>query len=194
MEWSGSLRESWEGRDESYIQKVKRELKTMRHTDQFVVTILRKLISTTVFSTLNKDTPHNNKVNYERTSNIKIYPLSKGETPGSILENNSIVVGVVDQRGRLMVCSKRDRTGEICLHPVMFEDSGGLWCYDLWYARSTIGPDSEKCRDLKELLGRCSDCFLLLKQEELGPGENSVATGRHTVVCRSWRVRVNTAS
>ena len=59
----------------------------MRHTDQLIVTVLRKLLSTAVFSVLNKDNPHNKKVKYERTSNLKVFYLAKGENPGSILEN-----------------------------------------------------------------------------------------------------------
>ena len=62
MEDFGSLRDCWESTEEAYIQKVKRELKTMRHTDDFIVTTLRKLLSTSVFSVLNKDNPHNDKV------------------------------------------------------------------------------------------------------------------------------------
>ena len=192
MEDFGSLRDCWESTEEAYIQKVKRELKTMRHTDNFIVTTLRKLLSTSVFSVLNKDNPHNDKVKYERTCNFKIYSCNKDEDPESILERNKMVVGIVDQKGRLMVCLRGHRDEKIYLCPLNFEDSGGLWCYDLWYSRATLGNVRERCEDVTELLKRCSDYFLLLKQEECEQGQTPGCVERHTVVCRSWRVRVDT--
>ena len=58
----------------------------MRHTDKFSVRTLRKLLSTAMFYVLNKDNPHNNKVQYERTSNFKSYILNTGKNSESILE------------------------------------------------------------------------------------------------------------
>ena len=74
-------------KEETYIQKMKRELNTTRHTDNFIVNTPRKLFSTDVFSVLNRDNSHNNKVQYERMSNFKIYRLNKDENSESILEN-----------------------------------------------------------------------------------------------------------
>jgi hypothetical protein len=80
IEHFGSVRDCWESTEEAYIQKVKKELKTMRHTDNFIVATLRKLLSTSVFSVPNKDNPHNDKVKYERTCNFKIYSCNKDRT------------------------------------------------------------------------------------------------------------------
>ena len=88
-----------------------------------------------------------------------------------------------------MVCLHEQRGGDIYLYPLEFEDSGGVWCYDLWYSRATLGNVRERCEDLTELLKLCSDHFLLLKQEF----EHELISGcveGHTVLCRSWRVRV----
>ena len=189
IEHFGSVRDCWESTEEAYIQKVKKELKTMRHTDNFIVSTLRKLLSTSVFSVLNKDNPHNDKVKYKRTCNFKIYSCNKDENPESILKRNKMVSGIVDLKGRLMVCLHEQRGGDIYLYPLEFEDSGGVWCYDLWYSRATLGNVRERCEDLTELLKMCSDHFLLLKQEF----EHELISGcveGHTVLCRSWRVRV----
>jgi len=40
----GSMRDIWEGENESYIQNVKRELTGVMHTVQFLCTLLNKML------------------------------------------------------------------------------------------------------------------------------------------------------
>ena len=51
-----SLREYWEGLHESFIQNIKRELDNMRHTEEFLGTVLRKVLCTMVLGWLNGST------------------------------------------------------------------------------------------------------------------------------------------
>ena len=67
----------------------------VRHTDDFIMTNLRKLLFTSVLSVLNKDNPCNDKVKYERTWNFKIYSYNKDENPESSPERNKMVIGIV---------------------------------------------------------------------------------------------------
>ena len=75
IEHTGELRDAWEGLHESYIQEVKRELTGMRHTVEFLMTTLRKLLCTSVFSILNDDNPYSNHDKYTRTYDLRIYTL-----------------------------------------------------------------------------------------------------------------------
>ena len=67
IETFGDMRESWEGHSESYIQNLKKEIPTMRHTTQFLATILRKLLRTGVFSIVNEDNPFDINRQVDRT-------------------------------------------------------------------------------------------------------------------------------
>ena len=64
----------WEGIHESYIQELKRELSTMRHTITFLVTLLAKVLRTSVFSSVNEGNPLSSTDSWTRTYNLKIYP------------------------------------------------------------------------------------------------------------------------
>jgi hypothetical protein len=180
-----------EGRCESYIQNIKRELTSMRHTIQFLVTILRKLVSTMVFSLLNENNPHNVEEKYARTYNFKVYN-PKGDL-SSILANDA-VFGVIDKEGRMFVCVENSRGGKISLHPTVFDDAEGYWCYNLWYSPASLGVATVCCATRKELIEMSSDFFVMLRPVGLEDttqsslGSNLMFTHR-TVVCRSWRVR-----
>ena len=70
---NGSVRNCWEGENESYIQNIKREIIIMRHNETFLSTILRKLLETQVLSFHNKGNPFSETQQYARTGNMKIY-------------------------------------------------------------------------------------------------------------------------
>jgi NAD+--asparagine ADP-ribosyltransferase len=57
IEQSGSLRHCWEGQNESYIQNVKREISTMKHNENYLKTILIKILKTEILDYFNKDNP-----------------------------------------------------------------------------------------------------------------------------------------
>ena len=189
INYHGDMRDTWEGGDESYIQNIKRELTTMRHTDQFLVTILRKLLCTAVFSELNENNPHSNRKKYARTQNFKVYRNSQYPNPQTILEKNDIVIGVIDRHEKMMLCVEDAGGGGITLHPLAFDDDDGHWCYNLWYSKTTLGPDVLKCKDRKELLKIISDIFMVLRPINIEVVESSSMTNRRTVICRSWKIR-----
>ena len=57
------MRNCWEGKNESYIQSIKREIIVMRHNETFLSKILRKLLEMQVLSLFNQDTPFSMKQN-----------------------------------------------------------------------------------------------------------------------------------
>jgi hypothetical protein len=177
-----------EGDCERYIQNIKREITSMRHTIEFLVTTLTKVLSTMVFSVLNENNPHNVKEEYSRTYNFKVY---KGDL-SKILANDA-VFGLIDKEGRMFVCVENSRGGGISLHPAMFDDAAGRWCYSLWYSPVSLGVATVCCASRKELMEMSSDFFAMLRpvgleDTQLGIESNLTSTHR-TVVCRSWRVR-----
>jgi hypothetical protein len=170
----------WEGIHESYIQELKRELSTMRHTTKFLVTLIGKVLRTSVFSSVNEGNPLSSTDSYAKTYNLRIYP-----SIDEILEQNNIVVGMIDQCGDLYMCMEYRRTDGIALHKVSFDDSSGYWCFDLWYSRMTIGNSSRIVANREELTGMCRDFFMFLHHTD----EKDSNIG--TIICRSWKVRVD---
>lgn len=57
IEESGPMRHCWEGENESYIQNVKREISTMKHNENYLKTILIKILKTEILDYFNKDNP-----------------------------------------------------------------------------------------------------------------------------------------
>jgi len=177
-----SLREYWEGIHESFIQNIKRELDNMRHTEEFLGTVLRKVLCTMVLEWLNEDNPYNQKTEYARTDKFKIY---KTDEASSVLAKNNAVSGIIDKQGKMILCVEQG--GQFALHPVVFNnDDGGYWKYNLWYSRAEVGAASEVYSSRKEVLEQASDYFLMLRP--IVPHQSD--TEHHqTVICRSWRVR-----
>lgn len=176
-----SIRGLYEGIHESYIQELKRELSTMRHTVEFLATVLGKVLCTSVFSSVNQGNPYSNTDSNARTYNLRIYTIENSEE--EILQQNHIVVGMIDKSGDLHVCVDHGPDG-IALHPVTFDDSRGDWCFNLWYAGMIIGSSVRMVTNREELMGMCEDFFMFLHHT----GEKNRDVG--TIICRSWRVRV----
>ncbi len=57
IEESGSMRNCFEGENESYIQNVKREISTLMHTEQYLQTILTKMLRKSVLNSFNENNP-----------------------------------------------------------------------------------------------------------------------------------------
>ena len=178
-----SLREFWESIHEKYIQNIKGELKNMRHTNKFLVTILRKVLRRMTLEKLIEDNPYYQKKQYARVDNFKIYKLENSDQePSIVLTKNTAVSGIIDAQGNMLLCV--EGKGQFSLHPVQFNNDGnGFWRYNLWYSQAEIGPVSKVCTSRKEVLELASDCFLMLRptQPDTAPCQ--------TVICRSWRVR-----
>ena len=70
---NGSVRNCWEGENESYIQNIKREIIIMRHNETFLSTVLHKLLETQVLSLHNQDNPFYETQQYAITGNMNIF-------------------------------------------------------------------------------------------------------------------------
>ena len=176
-----SMKEYWEGDHEKFIQFIKRELTTMRHTDQFLVTLLEKVLRTSTLDQLNEDNHYSQRARaiYTRTDKLRIYKASNvRELSSTHLEKDVVMAGLVDSDGNLWLCAQKTRDQPFAIYQVEFDDNEGMWTYDLWYSRATLGSETEIYEDREQLLDFASDYFLLLRLET-----------RHTVICRSWRVR-----
>ena len=88
---SGELREAHEAFNEAFIKYVKKELPTMRHRDEFLVTVQRKQLTTSVFSWLNRDNPKSCQDQYERNYNLKFYRRQNQQDPLHLLEDNDVL-------------------------------------------------------------------------------------------------------
>ena len=71
IEESGSMKNCFEGDNESYIQNIKREISTMKHTEQYLQTILTIMLRTDVLNAFSESNPISQTNKYSRTSHIK---------------------------------------------------------------------------------------------------------------------------
>ena len=72
------------------------------------------------------------------------------------------------------------------------EVSGAMTSGTLGQLLGMLERERERCGDVTELLKICPDYFLLFKQEKCDQGQISRCVERHTFLCGSWRVRVDT--
>ena len=184
IDYCGDMRGLWESIHESYIQEVKKEVNGMRHTVKFLATVLRKIISTAVFSLLNADNPHNNFDSYDRTIDLKIYKYTKYQRPENLL-NDDVVVGLIDDNEQLHICVDLGKKG-IELHELAFNDSRGNWCYNLWYSEVSVCEGTKIVCNRKELNKTCSDFFILLRRKF-----HNKDYDLYTIITKSWRIRDN---
>ena len=105
IEESGSMRNCFEGENESYIQNIKREISTMKHTEQYLQTILTKMLRMNVLNSFNENNPMAQTKKYARTSHVRIY--KKGQRYAmveDVFSHEDIVSGVISKAGNLLVC------------------------------------------------------------------------------------------
>jgi hypothetical protein len=185
IEQSGSLRNCWEGDNESYIQNVKREISTMKHNEHYLKTILTKMLRTEVLDYFNKDNPFSKAKKYSRTSHVRIYNKGlKHSSVDDVFAEEDIVSGVIDKEGIPLVCFEESRVRGIGVHPLFFNDNKGSWKCNLWYSETrTQINHSSVYKSREELLKDCADFFILLRDKD------TTNTSLRTMVCRSWRVR-----
>ena len=123
---NGSMRNCWEGENESYIQNIKCEIIIMRHNETFLSTILRKLLETQVLSLFNQDNPFSETQQYARTGNMKIYKKRASFT--DILKDfmrHNVVAGMIDVKNVMYVCYFCN--DGISAYPLKFDDKMGFW-------------------------------------------------------------------
>lgn len=184
IEKFGCLGYIWEGKDERYIQQLKRSLNILRKDTSYLKTLLEKVLDRAILEDLNLDNPLQKKTKYARLSDFNVYSTQLHD----VLQNEKYVSGIIDRSGKMYVCYEAKRNAGIDLHPIVFDDDGGEWVLNLWYAKASVGPSDRTVADRTELLNECHDEFLLLKMKDCIANSDS---GKSTVICHSWRVRVN---
>ena len=132
----------------------------MRHTDNFLATVQRKQLTTSVFSWLNRDNPKSCQDQYERNYSLKFYTRKNQQDPLNLLEYNDVLTGGVDHLGNLFFCV--EYSGGIELYSLIFDDKKGHWCFNLWYSGVRLGDAIYHCDNSKEMLDKCSDYFIML--------------------------------
>ena len=74
MERFGSLSDDWEGDDEKFIQKVKREISTLRYSTPHLKVLLEKLLQTDFLQSANTSNPMREGIkHYARLQTMRVY-------------------------------------------------------------------------------------------------------------------------
>jgi hypothetical protein len=74
MERFGSLSDDWEGDDEKFIQKVKREISTLRYSTPHLKVLLEKLLQTDFLQSTNTSNPMREGIkHYARLQTMRVY-------------------------------------------------------------------------------------------------------------------------
>ena len=181
----GSLGGIWEGEDEAFVRDVKSEISTMRYQTSHLLSVLVRLLKTKTLKYLNQNNPLDKCTAYARTNNVRIYSKRTSHAEVfTILDKEVFVSGVVNDMGNLLICVEVNAGKGIKLIPLIFNDTNGRWCLNLWYAEVAIGPVCRVVQDRAELKELCKDYFLMLRHNQ----ESSL----WTVICRSWCVRTHT--
>ncbi len=180
----GRLGDLWEGYMEAYIQLLKNETSVMRHSDEFMVTILSKLLRTSFLDHANEGNPYTERSRYARTFNFRVYPHHTNMK--GLFSNSSIPCGVIID-GKMYLCQDSfGRSSGVTLMGIRFNDNTGQWRYNLWYASCELDPIKRLiCRDREEIVKRATDFFAMFP---MTVSETSQVIS-HTVLCKSWRVR-----
>ena len=137
IEESGPMRNCFLHESESYIQNVKREISTMKHTEQYLQTILTKVLRTDVLKSFNENNPISQTKKYTRTSHVSIY--KKGQMFAmveDVFSNENIASGVISKAGNLLVCFKESHGKGIKLHNIIFINNIGSQKFILWYSET----------------------------------------------------------
>lgn len=185
----GSMRDIWEGPREGYIQFVKAEITSMRHNDQFMQTILKKLVTTCILEYMNEGNQLSNAKQYARKLNFKVY--SSSTNLSEFFQGADMISGVV-VHNKMYVCfdNQGSNNKEITLLPLRFDDKDGMNRYSLWYAPlvecSADDAAVLTCPSRDALPSMASDYFLSIPMIEIKPGKGSPL---HTVLFRSWKIR-----
>lgn len=185
----GSMRDIWEGPREGYIQFLKAEITSMRHNDQFMQTVLKKLVTTCILEYMNEGNQLSNAKQYARKLNFKVY--SSTTKLKEFFQSADMISGVV-VCNIMYVCfaNKGSKNKEITLLPLRFDDKNGMIRYSLWYAPlvhcSADDADVLTCPSRDALPSMASDYFLSVPMIEINPGKGSPL---HTVLFRSWKIR-----
>ena len=137
IEESGSMRNCFEGENESYIQNIKREISTMKHAEQYLQTILTKMLRMNVLNSLNEKNSITQTKKNDRTSRVRIY--KKGQkyvAAEDVFSHEDIVSGVISKAGNLLVCFEESHGKGIKVYPLIFSDEIGSWKFNLWYSET----------------------------------------------------------
>ena len=188
VEEFGSLRDLWEGYMESYFQVVKGELTSFRHDDDFMVTILTKILRTSFLAHMNQGNPYSETKEQARTLDFNVY-LGTCDVSAALNDDKKFPSGVVVD-DKLYLCFGRGGRSEdrsVSLVELQFDDTNGKWRYNLWYAPvcANAAQDAPTKMSREEVLGRASDFFVLLPEFVVGCDTPHV----HTVLCKSWKLR-----
>lgn len=98
---------------------------------------------------------------------------------------------MIGKYGDMYCCLEEERPGVVNLFRINFDDDNGVWILNLWYAKAWIGSLERVVDNRTILLDEFHDFFLLLKMKpEICSEESSNHQRRSTVICKSWRVRV----
>lgn len=159
----------------------------MRNTYDFLVTIQRKQLTTSVFPLLNRDNPKRCQNQYERNYNLKFYRFRNNQDHLHLLEDNDVLTGGVDHPGNLFF--RVENSSRIYPFSLIFDDEKGHWCFNIWYSKVRLVDAIYHCENRKEMFKKCSDYFIMLPKStgEQSPLEHPVH--HRTVICRSWRMR-----
>jgi hypothetical protein len=177
----------WEGLDEAFIKFFKREISVVRHHPSYLSTLLDKVMTTSVFKHLCEKYKMWSRTEYSNLFQFRVY----NKDLSTVLQENEYVTGVIDKNGDLYCCLEEERSGVVKLFRINFDDGEGVWILNLWYAKARIGSLERVVDNRAILLDEFHDFFLLLKMKpEICSGESSNNQRRSTVICKSWRVRV----
>ncbi len=107
IEESGSMRNCFEDKNQSYIQNVKSEISTIEHPEQYHQTTLDKILRTDVSNSYENNSISQTK-KYSMTSHVRIYKKGQKYTKKeNVFSHEDIVSGVISKKDISWYVSKK---------------------------------------------------------------------------------------
>lgn len=154
----------------------------MRHTNHFLMTVLHKVLCTSVFEQLNADNPLSTQEKYTRTDSMIIYKESAHPNPTRLLESNKLLVGIIDNSGKMFVCVHTLKGDKMSLNFTQLILRIRMATGATTYSSVSIKNTKRTCKDRETLLNMSLDYILLLKDptsSKLGISSLFLITSMH---------------
>ena len=184
----GSVKELWEGEREKYIKYVKKQMHSMTNHDNYLVSVLQKLLRFNCLDQLMENNQYHHAKLYERTSEFKIYS-SEAEFTAEF-DTGKMLVAVIIKEDIFVCHDNKNISGGLKLHRVIFNDNIGKMKLNLWYSGIYFNSDVSNTMEIdnRAALKKVANDYAIIHPMVTMENQFSKQNG-HVVIGRSWRTR-----
>lgn len=179
----GPLSGIWEGQNEAFIQHIKAEMGTVWHNEEFLMSVLIKMVRNRFFDNLNEGNQFASQRSKSRLSSVSVYAQNGNKSSVSYLQRGDPITGIRDEHGNLCVCIKGDR-GRVSVCPLRFDDEDGRELFNMWYSGLDVDQTNIRCVEDRATILEISRDYFIAVAHKFKDGHF-----RYALICKSWKMR-----